>query len=84
MTDTASSETQLSLIFIANNRSHKFEELANESNVNVSFYDNKTTNWASFAGVAKVSQDKELISKHWSSTFVLFFCSSQNCEHKAD
>lgn len=55
---------------MANNSSAKFEELENDSHVNVSFYDEATTDWASFAGVAKISQDKELIKKHWSSMCV--------------
>ena len=36
----------------------------------MSFYDQKTTGWASVSGVAKVSQDKELIKKFWSPMFV--------------
>lgn len=66
--------TQVDLFFIANNASHKFEELKHDSNVNVSFYDQKTTGWASVSGIAKVSQDKELIKKFWSPMFVLFIC----------
>ena len=44
---SADSETQLTLTFIANNVSHKFEEIQNDSHVNVSFLDPSTTNWAS-------------------------------------
>jgi len=43
----AYSETQLTLIFLANNASHKFEEIQNDANVNVSFLDHDTTAWAS-------------------------------------
>jgi general stress protein 26 len=64
--------TQIDLFFIANNASHKFDELKYDSNVNVSFYDQKTTGWASVSGTAKVTQDKELIKKFWSPMFVLF------------
>ena len=63
--------TQINLFFIANNASHKFDELRHDSNVNVSFYDQKTTGWASVSGIAKVSQDKGLIEKFWSPMFVL-------------
>ena len=62
----ATSNTQLNLVFLANSASHKFDELANDPHVNVSFYDEKSTNWASFAGTAKVSKDRELIKEHWS------------------
>ena len=66
----AHSETQLTLYFVANNCSKKFDELGCDKNVNVSFYDEKTTNWASFSGVAKVTQDREEINKHWSTLLV--------------
>ena len=68
---TAIEPTQINLFFIANNASHKFDELKHDSNVNVSFYDQKTTGWASISGIARVSQDKELIKKFWSPMFVL-------------
>ena len=61
--------TQINLFFIANNASHKFEELKHDSNVNVSFYDQKTTGWASVSGIAKVNQDKALIKTFWSPMF---------------
>ena len=67
---TAIEPTQLSLFFIANNASHKFDEIKHDSHVNVSFYDQKSTGWASVSGVAKVSQDKDLIKKFWSPVFV--------------
>ena len=63
---TAYSATDLTLVFLANNVSHKFEELENDKHVNVSFYDEKTTSWASFAGTAQVTEDRELIKQHWS------------------
>lgn len=62
--------TQVTLIFIANKASHKFEEIENDAHVNVSFYDEKTTHWASYSGIARVSQDGALIDKHWSSLCV--------------
>ena len=64
------SPTQVNLVFFANRVSHKFDELQNDVHVNVSFYDEKTTNWASYAGTAKVSQDKDKIAQHWSPMFV--------------
>ena len=64
------SPTQVSVVFIANKASLKFDEIENDAHVNVSFYDEKTTNWASFSGVAKVTQDREEINKHWSTLSV--------------
>ena len=43
----AISPTQATLVFIANKASHKFDEIQNDSHVNVSFYDENSTNWAS-------------------------------------
>ncbi|KAG6332384.1 hypothetical protein ID866_6704 [Astraeus odoratus] len=62
-------DTQLNLVFLANNVSGKFEEIEHDSNVNVSFFDSSTTSWVSYAGKARVTQDKDLIHKYW-STFV--------------
>ena len=64
------SPTQVSVVFIANKASLKFDEIENDAHVNVSFYDPSSTNWASYSGVAKVSQDKAKIEKHWSSVYV--------------
>ena len=66
------SPTQVALVFIANRASHKFDELENDAHVNVSFYDPSTTNWASYAGKARISQDKEKIAKHWNPMCVRF------------
>lgn len=63
---TAIEPIQINLFFVANQASHKFDELKHDSNVNVSFYDQKTTGWASISGIARVSHDKELIKKFWS------------------
>ncbi len=62
--------TQVTVVFIANKVSHKLDEIENDAHVNVSFYDPSTTNWASYSGIAKISQDKEKIEKHWSSAHV--------------
>jgi len=68
---SAFSDNQTNLVFIANNASPKFQELQNDSHVNVSFFDTSTTNWASFSGIARVIDDRSVIKKHWSSWYVL-------------
>ncbi|TFK54452.1 hypothetical protein OE88DRAFT_1655122 [Heliocybe sulcata] len=78
------SPTQTTLVFIANNASHKFDELQNDSHVNVSFYDSKTTDWVSVAGTAKISQDKALIKKHWSSLIAAYFGDLKDGVHKGN
>ncbi|TRM69530.1 hypothetical protein BD626DRAFT_474423 [Schizophyllum amplum] len=74
---------QLTLVFIANNVSPKFDEIKNDSNVNVSFA-HSNTDWASFSGQAKVSQDPELIKKHWSSVDKAWFGDLKDGIHKGN
>ncbi|KAI0085163.1 hypothetical protein BDY19DRAFT_967407 [Irpex rosettiformis] len=78
------SPTQVTLIFIANKASHKFEEIQNDQHVNVSFYDEQTTNWASYSGTTRVSQDKALIGKHWSHLTSAWFGDLKDGVHKGD
>ncbi|EPT04536.1 hypothetical protein FOMPIDRAFT_1057856 [Fomitopsis schrenkii] len=78
------SPTQATVVFIANKASSKFDEIQNDSHVNVSFYDESSTNWASYAGIAKVSQEREKIAKHWSSLTAAWFGDLGDGVHKGD
>ncbi|KAJ3886053.1 hypothetical protein GG344DRAFT_91055 [Lentinula edodes] len=78
------SDTQTSLIFFANNASQKFDEIENDAHVNVSFNNAKTTSWASYAGIAKISQDKELIKRHWHSGLSAWFGDLKDGVQKGD
>ncbi|KAL0956307.1 hypothetical protein HGRIS_002464 [Hohenbuehelia grisea] len=78
------SDSQLSLIFLANNASHKFDEIRNDDNVNVSFYDEKSTSWVSYAGKAQVSQNRELIKENWSASVSAYFGDLKDGIHKGD
>jgi len=69
----AHSESQVNLVFVANNASPKFLELQNDDHVNVSFFDKSTTNWASFSGLAKVIEDRSVIKKHWNPRISAYF-----------
>ncbi|KAI0318872.1 hypothetical protein OF83DRAFT_1056051 [Amylostereum chailletii] len=81
---TPFTDTQVNLVFIANNASYKFDELANDPHVNVSFFDRASTNWASFAGTAKVITDKNIIKQHWNSTVSAFFGDLGDGVHKGN
>ncbi|TFL01615.1 hypothetical protein BDV98DRAFT_612489 [Pterulicium gracile] len=81
---TPKTATQLRLVFIANNVSHKFDELSNDSHVNVSYCHTPTTSWASFSGKATVSQDKAKIKEHWSSSAAAYFGNLNDGIHKGD
>ncbi|TCD60733.1 hypothetical protein EIP91_009616 [Steccherinum ochraceum] len=78
------SHNQIDLVFIANRASHKFDEIQNDSHVNVSFYDEKTTNWASYCGTARITQDKDKIAKHWSAATSAWFGDLGDGIHKGD
>ncbi|KAG5647050.1 hypothetical protein DXG03_001420 [Asterophora parasitica] len=82
-------DTQLTLVFLANNVSHKFDEIQNDAHANVSFNCTDTTAWASFSGKAKISRDKGLINKHWSSyratiSVSAYFGDLKDGTHKGD
>ncbi|KAJ7132796.1 hypothetical protein C8R43DRAFT_1023397 [Mycena crocata] len=77
-------DTQLSLVFIANNSTAKFDEIKNDSHVNVAFCDTNSTSWASYSGTAKISQNKELIREHWSSSMAAYFGDLKDGIHKGD
>lgn len=79
-----SSEMDLSLLFIANNVSHKFEEIQNDAHVNVSFLNPETTNWASFSGKARIIQDRQEIKKHWTPATASWFGDLGDGIHRGD
>ena len=49
------------LWFMTNIESHKLEELATDSHVNLGFYKDGTREWVSVSGTAVISRDKRLI-----------------------
>jgi len=55
----------LDLLFFTNAESGKTSDLQTDSSCNVAFLDS-TGQWASFAGNAKVDQDRSVIHKHYS------------------
>ncbi|KAH9942486.1 uncharacterized protein BXZ73DRAFT_97896 [Epithele typhae] len=79
-----SSPHQVALVFLANRVSHKFDEIQHDAHVNVSFCDPSTTNWASFAGTAKISQDREKIKQHWNPMTAAWFGDLGDGTHKGD
>ncbi|KAF9241596.1 hypothetical protein BU15DRAFT_73326 [Melanogaster broomeanus] len=81
---TPLNDSQLNLIFLANNASYKFDEIENDSHVNVSFFDPSSTDWASYSGKARVTQDRDLIHKHWSSSITGYIGDLGDGVHKGD
>jgi pyridoxine/pyridoxamine 5'-phosphate oxidase len=75
MTHTAKAGSEppaalINLVFLANNSSPKFQEIQNDNHVNLSFFHTSSMHWASISGVARVTEDKSVIKKYWSSGYV--------------
>ncbi|KAH6914388.1 hypothetical protein BKA70DRAFT_1217936 [Coprinopsis sp. MPI-PUGE-AT-0042] len=79
-----SNQTGLNFVFLANNVSHKFDEIENDSHVNLSFSDTSSTSWASIAGRARVSSDREEIKKYWNPAVSAWFGDLKDGVHKGD
>ncbi|GAA5866956.1 hypothetical protein JCM1840_005919 [Sporobolomyces johnsonii] len=70
--------------FIANTDSGKFDELEHDENVNVSWSDPSTTDWASAAGRAKVIKDVEVIKKLWHPALKAWFGDKKDGVHTGE
>ncbi|MGI8546285.1 MAG: pyridoxamine 5'-phosphate oxidase family protein [Gemmatimonadaceae bacterium] len=61
------------LYFVTDVESHKLEELENDPHVNVSYYRDRTREWVSVAGAARLSKSrakiKELYRPDWKAWF---------------
>ena len=61
------------LWFVTDIESHKLDELESDPHVNVAYYDNKSREWVSVSGVARITQDqakiRELYAKDWKAWF---------------
>ena len=59
--------------FVTDVDTHKVDELVQEPNVNVSYYRDRTREWVSVSGTARVSQDRkrihELYRPDWRAWF---------------
>jgi len=74
----------LRFIFLGNNVSQKFDDIQSDSNVNLSFYDPSSTNWASVTGTASVTKDPVLIKENWGSFMKGYFGDLKDGVHKGD
>ena len=61
------------LWFVTDIESHKLDELAFDSQVNLAYYKDRTREWVSVSGTATVTQDRNLIHelyrRHWKAWF---------------
>ncbi|EKM74653.1 hypothetical protein AGABI1DRAFT_80845 [Agaricus bisporus var. burnettii JB137-S8] len=77
-------DKDLKFVFIANNASHKFEEMRQDENVNVAFLNPSTTAWASIAGKAKVINNRDIVEKYWTKGTGAWFGDLKDGVHKGD
>ncbi|QRV79666.1 pyridoxamine 5'-phosphate oxidase family protein [Ceratobasidium sp. AG-Ba] len=78
------STEKLHFAFLADNSSYKTTEIEKNSSVNVSFYDPSSRHWASIAGTAKLSQDRQKIKDLWNPLTRAWFGDLGDGVHKGD
>lgn len=61
------------LYFATDVESHKLEELENDPHVNVSYYRDRTREWVSVAGVARLSKSRAKIKELYSADWKVWF-----------
>jgi general stress protein 26 len=61
------------LWFVTNTETHKLDDLKIDPHVNCSYYNNRTHEWVSVAGLARVTKNKarirQLYQEHWKTWF---------------
>ena len=61
------------LWFVTNVESEKFEEIARDPHVNVSYYKDRTREWVSVSGKAILSRDRDLIDSLYAPDWKMWF-----------
>ncbi|HET7188533.1 MAG TPA: pyridoxamine 5'-phosphate oxidase family protein [Gemmatimonadaceae bacterium] len=65
--------TGTDLWFVTDVSSHKLDDLRNDPNVNLSYYNVKSREWVSVAGTATVTQDRNLIKELYKPDWKAWF-----------
>ena len=61
------------LWFVTDIETHKIDELQDDPNVNVSYYRDRTREWISVSGTARISQDRQLIRELHDRSWKVWF-----------
>ena len=61
------------LWFVTDVDTHKVDELEQDPNVNVSYYRDRTKEWVSVSGTARISQDRALIHELYRPDWKMYF-----------
>ncbi|KAN0062693.1 hypothetical protein ACQY0O_004888 [Thecaphora frezii] len=70
--------------FYFNTDSGKTDDIEHDPQVNVSYYDPKTTDWVSISGRATINRDSSKIKKHWSAGLKAWFDDKKDGKHTGD
>jgi general stress protein 26 len=65
--------TGTDLWFVTDISSHKLDELRSDPHVNLAYYNTKTREWVSVAGIAHVTQDRNLIEELYKPDWKAWF-----------
>ena len=65
--------TGTDLWFVTDISSHKLDDLASDSHVNLAYYNTKSREWVSVAGTAQVTQDRNLIKELYKPDWKAWF-----------
>jgi general stress protein 26 len=69
------------LWFVTNIESEKFEEIARDPHVNVSYYKERTREWVSVSGRAILSRDRDLIDELYAPDWKMWFGDEGDGKH---
>ena len=70
--------------FYMNTDSGKTDDIETDPQVNVEYFDPKTTDWVSISGRAVINRDQTKIKKHWSSSLKAWFDDKKDGVHTGD
>ena len=59
----------------------KLDELASDPHINLAYYTDRTREWVSVAGLAKVSRDREIIRQLYAPDWKIWFASDGDPRH---
>lgn len=69
------------LWFVTSTDTHKVEELEEEPHVNLSYYKDRTREWVSVSGTARVTQDRETIRRLYAEDWKAWFAKDGDPRH---
>lgn len=61
------------LWFVTTDGTHKLDDLASDPHINLAYYKDRTREWVSVAGLAKISRDREIIRQLYATDWKAWF-----------